>query len=150
MAQSRQVVDLQSFASAYIRTPKISSSRERKIIGDSRPMMTEVVRSLIGTLQLDAYMVVEGGSVRIYQPQQTPAVALVKPPDAPDLSIEVSLYVIDGRTFEMAAAARKHPVLKGVPEWFVAPRQHADDIKAAVVALLDQNLEPALREIGLV
>lgn len=150
-SSSRQVVDLQAFAPAYVATPKIHSSGERKIIGDSRPMMTEVVRSMVGSQEVDAYMVIEGGPVRIYQPQQVPAVALVKPPDPPDLSIQLSIYIIDGRTFEVAAAQHVSVVQRSVSvSWFQEPMQHGDEMKAVLGTLLDKNLEPALRQLGLI
>lgn len=147
---SRQVVDLQAFAPAYIQTPKIRSSGERKIIGDSRPMMTDVVRSLVGAQGLDAYLVIDGGPVRIYQPRQIPAVALVKPPDPPDLAIVLSIYVVDGRTFEIAAARNVTLVQQRVSaSWFNEPRQHVAEMKDALVILLDTNLWSSLQQLGL-
>jgi hypothetical protein len=58
--------------------------------------------------------------------------------------------VVDGRTFVVAAVTSATGMQKGVPDsWFVAPRQHADEIKNVVVTLLDQNLGPALQKLGL-
>jgi hypothetical protein len=65
--------------------------------------------------------------------------------------VQVTIYVIDGRTFEVAAVSGVHAVQQPVPDsWFVAPKQHAVEIKAVVEDLLDKNLEPALRKLGLI
>jgi hypothetical protein len=148
MGQAHKLVDLQPFAAAYIGTPKVHSSGERKIFGDSRPLFTEVVRSTVGTQGLDAYVVIEGGPVGLYEPQVAPAIQLLKA-QGHDLSVRMAIYVIDGRTFEVAAASGAYLVQRGVPDaWFVAPKQHADEIKDVVVRLLDKNLEPELRKLG--
>lgn len=150
MGQGHQIVDLQSYAPAYIATPKIRSSGERKIIGDSRPLMSEVVRSLVGSQGLDAYVVIEGGPLHINEPQMIPAHALVKPSPPPVLAIQLSIYVIDGRTFEVMAAKYSTAAEQNVPvSWFLAPRQHVEEIRRAVVILLDSDIEPALRKVGL-
>lgn len=112
--------------------------------------MTEVVRSLVGTQGLDAYVVIDGGAARIYEPGRTPAEALIKAASPPNVSVQISIYVIDGRTFEVAAAAHTTAVEKGVPlAWFQAPEQNADAIKSIVVKLLDQDVERMLRQVGL-
>jgi hypothetical protein len=150
VGRTRKVVDLQSFATAYSGAPKVHSGVERKVFGDSRPLFTDVVRSAVGGQGLDAYIVIEGGPVRIYEPQVAPAFQLLAA-QGHDLSVQMSIYVVDGRTFEVAAASHDNLVRKGVPDsWFVAPRQHANEIKEFVARLLDEKLEPALRKLGLI
>jgi hypothetical protein len=149
MGQTHELVDLQSFSTAYIGTPKVHSSGERKIFGDSRPLFTDVVKAMFGGKRLDAYVVIEGGAVRLYEPQVAPIMQMLKA-QGHDLSLQLSIYVIDGRTFQIAAASHASLVQKAIPDsWFVAPRQHFDEIKNALVNLLDNNLEPSLQKLGL-
>lgn len=149
MSRTHKVVDLQSFSAAYIKTPKVHSIGQRKIFGDSRPLLTDVVRSNMGTQGLDAYVVIEGGPVQLYERLVVPAIQLLAT-QPHDLSINLTIYIIDGRTFEIAAISRADLIQKGVPSsWFVAPRQHVDEIKNVLVNLVDTNLEPALRKLGL-
>jgi hypothetical protein len=145
---NRQVADLQPAAPAYIGAPKVHSAGERKIIGDSRPLFTEVVRSMVGQQGLDAYVVIEGGPVWIYEPQVAPAVQMLTS-QGRELSVRLNIYVIDGRTFEVAAASRANLVQRVPEAWFVSPRQHAEAIRGTLQSLLDQNLESALRKLGL-
>jgi hypothetical protein len=150
LGQGREVVDLQSYAAAYIGTPKVHSAGERKIFGDSRPLFTEVVKSVVGGQGLDAYVVIEGGPVRLYEPQVAPALQMLKA-QGHDLSMLLNIFVIDSRTFEIAAASRTNLVQKGVADsWFVAPRQHTDAIKDTLMNLVDRDLEPSLRKLGLI
>jgi hypothetical protein len=150
MGQAREIVDLQSFAATYIGAPKVYSSGERKIFGDSRPLFTEVVKSAVGAQRLDAYMVIEGGPIRLYEPQVAPAIQLFAA-QGHDLSMQMTIYVIDGRIFEIAAVSRAILVRRRVPDpWFVAPKQHTDEIGDAVIDLLDKNLGPALQKLGLI
>ncbi|HEV2678172.1 MAG TPA: hypothetical protein VGV37_26835 [Aliidongia sp.] len=147
---AHEIVDLQSLASEYVGTPKVHSGGERQIFGDSRPLFTSVVQTLAGGRGLDAYVVIEGGSVWITEPQVAPALRLLAA-QGHDLSIRMNIYIIDGKTFEVSAAATSELVQKGVPDsWFVAPRQHSDEIRGAVVTLLDKNLAPALRKLRLI
>jgi hypothetical protein len=95
-------------------------------------------------------VLIEGGTVGVYEQQAPPAIQMFSA-QGHNLGVPLAIYVIDGRTFEVVGVARASAVRRGVPEpWFVAPRQHAAEIKDAVVELLDQNLEPALRKLGLI
>jgi hypothetical protein len=68
-----------------------------------------------------------------------------------DLSVQMAIYIIDGRTFEVAAVSGAYLVQRGVSDsWFVAPKQHADEINDVLVRMLDKNLEPELRKLGLI
>jgi hypothetical protein len=150
IGQGHEIVDFQPFAAAYIGAPKVHAGGERKIFGDSRPLFTDVLRSIIGAQGLDAYVLIEGGPVGLYEPRVAPAIQLFAA-QGHNLGMQLTIYVIDGRTFEVAAVFRADGVRLGVPDaWFVSPKQHAADIKDAVVELLDQNLEPALRKVGLI
>ncbi|MGB8274472.1 MAG: hypothetical protein WCF16_04280 [Alphaproteobacteria bacterium] len=150
VGQAHKMVDLQSFAAAYIGVPKVHSWGERKFyFGDSRPLFTDVVKSTVGAKGLDAYLVIEGGPVWLTEAQTAPVVQMLVD-QAHFLSVQLTIYVIDGRTFEIAAVSGTFPV-EGVPDpWFFDPMQHADEIRNAVVELLDINLEPTLRKLGLI
>jgi hypothetical protein len=148
LGPTRQLVDLRAFSAAYIGTAKVHAVGERKIIGDSRPVFTDVLRSLVGSQGLDAYVVIEGGA-GIYEPQVAPAFQMLAS-QGHNVGIEARIYVVDGRTFEVAAVTSASGMQRGVPDsWFAAPRQHAEEIKNVVVTLLDQNLGPALQKLGL-
>jgi hypothetical protein len=67
-----------------------------------------------------------------------------------EISMRLTIYVIDGRTFEIAAVSGGYLVQKAVPaSWFVEPDQHAVEIKGVLLGLLDKNLGPTLRKLGL-
>jgi hypothetical protein len=150
IGQGREIVDLQTFAATYTGTPKVHTGGERKVFGDSRPLFTDVLRSVVGAQGLDAYVLIEGGTVGLYEPQAPPAIQIFAA-QGHNLGVPLTIYVIDGRSFEVVGVARTNAVRRGVPDaWFVAPRQHVAEIKDAVVELLDQNLEPALRKLGLI
>jgi hypothetical protein len=148
LSGKRQVVDLQSFSAAYAATPRYHSSGERKVIGETRTMFTDVIRTTVGEQNLDAYLVIEGGRVRLYQAAPPAPILTGIAPKRYGMSVRLSLYVVDGRTYEVAAATYNYLMEPMPAEWFTDPNRHAPEIKTMALRLIDNNLEPGLRRLG--
>ena len=173
LAARYTVVDLTRYRDAFMKEPKYWPGQER-IVGEDRPSAGEVVRRLMGTEKLDAYVLVTpAGASVVGTNQGVGGVGIIKlqrvfGSDEFRLHAAYIVSVVDGKTYSIVADMRatalgepavpvltferspiNAPSVPVAPQLWQAPSDHKDEIRTLLAQLLDKSVPETLRRANL-
>lgn len=179
LASKYEVVDLTRYRAAFLAQPKYWPGQEPVVGSGSRPTAQSVVREMMGTEQLDAYLIVTPGAFSVRNTNQgSGGIGIIKldqfmRPTEYLLHLGYVITMVDGKDFSYVADMRSIPVdessrmstlltggigasrisapsLPVLPAYWDTPAANRDNIRNVFGTLASQSIPHTLKRAQLI